>query len=167
MPHFHIPLQSGNNRILGLMKRRYQRELYKERVEYIKKLMPHCCIGVDVIVGFPSESEEEFQDTFNFLHEIDISYLHVFTYSERDHTQALTIEPVVPIEVRNQRNKILRNLSFQKLNFFTEQHRGQTRAILFEQAEKNGMMEGYSDNYIKIQAPYQKEKVNSLEMWIL
>ena len=167
MPHFHIPLQSGNNRILGLMKRRYQRELYKERVEYIKKLMPHCCIGVDVIVGFPSESEEEFQDTFNFLHEIDISYLHVFTYSERDHTQALTIEPVVPIEVRNQRNKILRNLSFQKLNFFTEQHRGQTRAVLFEQADKNGMMEGYSDNYIKIQAPYQKERVNSIEMWNL
>ncbi|CAN5171793.1 tRNA (N(6)-L-threonylcarbamoyladenosine(37)-C(2))-methylthiotransferase MtaB [soil metagenome] len=162
MPHFHIPLQSGSNKILGLMRRRYRKELYVERIEFIKKLMPHCAIGVDVIVGFPGETEEDFLETCNFLTESDISYLHVFTYSERDHTHALTIRPVVPVEIRNQRNKILRNLSYQKMQHFTYRHIGQTRKVLFETETKSGMMEGYSDNYIKVTIPFSKEKVNTI-----
>jgi threonylcarbamoyladenosine tRNA methylthiotransferase MtaB len=165
MPHFHIPLQSGSNRILGLMRRRYKRELYAERVRLIKTLMPHCCIGVDVIVGFPSESEEDFKETFDFLHSLDISYLHVFTYSERDNTQALSIKPVVPINVRHERNKILRNLSYMKMQYFTEQHLGQTRKVLFEKNENNGMIEGYTDNYIKITTPSKKEWMNEIVDW--
>lgn len=125
MPHFHIPLQSGSNEILGLMRRRYRRELYAERVGLIKTLMPHCAIGVDVIVGFPGETDKHFQETFDFLHELDVSYLHVFTYSERDHTKALEIQPVIPIPVRNERNKTLRNLSYMKLQYFTQQQSGQ------------------------------------------
>jgi threonylcarbamoyladenosine tRNA methylthiotransferase MtaB len=167
MPHFHIPLQSGSNKILGLMRRRYQRELYEEKVAAIKQLMPHCCIGVDVIVGFPSESEEDFQETFEFLHQLDISYLHVFTYSERANTMALDIQPVVPVAVRHERNKILRNLSYQKMQYFTAQHYGQSRKVLFESASKNGMMEGYTDNYIKVQTPYREEWVNQLVDWTL
>jgi threonylcarbamoyladenosine tRNA methylthiotransferase MtaB len=167
MPHFHIPLQSGSNRILGLMKRRYRSELYAERVAKIKELMPHCCIGVDVIVGFPSESEEDFRETFEFLHGLEISYLHVFTYSERTNTEALGIQPVVPIHTRHERNKILRNLSYQKMQYFTEQHRGETRKVLFESAEKNGAMEGYTDNYIKVQAAYKPEYVNSIVEWVV
>ncbi len=167
MPHFHIPLQSGSNKILGLMRRRYRRELYADRVATIKQLMPHCCIGVDVIVGFPSESDEDFKDTFNFLHELDISYLHVFTYSERANTLALDINPVVPIHIRQERNKVLRNLSYQKLQYFSEQHRGQNRKVLFESAEKNGMMEGYTDNYIKVQTPFREEWVNQLVDWTI
>jgi threonylcarbamoyladenosine tRNA methylthiotransferase MtaB len=165
MPHFHIPLQSGSNRILGLMRRRYKRELYAERVSLIKALMPHACIGVDVIVGFPSESEADFKETFDFLHSLDISYLHVFTYSERDNTQALSIKPVVPINVRHERNKILRNLSYMKMQCFTEQHSGQTRKVLFEKNENNGMMEGYTDNYIKIATPFRKEWANEIVDW--
>jgi threonylcarbamoyladenosine tRNA methylthiotransferase MtaB len=167
MPHFHIPLQSGSNRILGLMRRRYRRELYTERVKLIKTLMPHAAIGVDVIVGFPGESDEDFQQTFDFLHELDITYLHVFTYSERDNTHALTIEPVVPIPVRHERNKILRNLSYMKTQYFNQQHAGETRKVLFEENEKNGMMEGYTDNYIKVIAPYKKEWVNQVVDWTL
>jgi len=167
MPHFHIPLQSGSNKILGLMRRRYQRELYEEKVAAIKKLMPDCCIGVDVIVGFPSESDDDFNDTFEFLHQLDISYLHVFTYSERANTVALDIQPVVPISLRHDRNKILRNLSYQKMQYFTAQHYGQTRKVLFESANKNGMMEGYTDNYIKVQTPYREEWVNQLVDWTL
>ena len=167
MPHFHIPLQSGSNRILGLMRRRYLRELYAERVEMIKNAMPHCAIGVDVIVGFPSESETDFMETFDFLRELDLSYLHVFTYSERDHTKALEIKPVVPIHVRQERNKLLRNLSFMKLRHFTEQHIGQSRSVLFEHQDRNGMMEGYTDNYIRVQTPYRKEWVNNLIEWQL
>ncbi len=167
MPHFHIPLQSGSNKILGLMRRRYRRELYADRVATIKQLMPHCCIGVDVIVGFPSESDDDFKDTFNFLHELDISYLHVFTYSERANTLALDINPVVPIHIRQERNKVLRNLSYQKLQYFSEQHRGQNRRVLFESAEKNGMMEGYTDNYIKVQTPFREEWVNQLVDWTI
>jgi threonylcarbamoyladenosine tRNA methylthiotransferase MtaB len=167
MPHFHIPLQSGSNKILGLMRRRYRRELYADRVATIKQLMPHCCIGVDVIVGFPSESDDDFKDTFNFLHELDISYLHVFTYSERANTLALDINPVVPIHIRQERNKVLRNLSYQKLQYFSEQHRGQNRKVLFESAEKNGMMEGYTDNYIKVQTPFREEWVNQLVDWTI
>ncbi|WP_462250930.1 tRNA (N(6)-L-threonylcarbamoyladenosine(37)-C(2))-methylthiotransferase MtaB [Ferruginibacter sp.] len=167
MPHFHIPLQSGSNKILGMMRRRYKRELYAERVGLIKTLMPHCCIGVDVIVGFPGETDENFKDTFDFLHSLDISYLHVFTYSERDNTHALTLKPVVPISKRNERNKQLRNLSYQKMQFFTQQHIGQARKVLFEGHSKNGMMEGYTDNYIKITIPFNNEWVNNIATWII
>lgn len=165
MPHFHIPLQSGSNKILGLMRRRYKRELYAERVKLIKTLMPHCAIGVDVIVGFPGETETEFKETFDFLHSLDISYLHVFTYSERDNTHALTLKPVVPMNIRHERNKTLRNLSYMKMQYFTEQHAGQTRKVLFESNSKNAMMEGYTDNYIRITAPYQQELVNEIVDW--
>jgi threonylcarbamoyladenosine tRNA methylthiotransferase MtaB len=167
MPHFHIPLQSGSNKILGAMRRRYQRELYVDRVARIKELMPHCCIGVDVIVGFPSESDEDFKDTFDFLHGLDVSYFHVFTYSERSDTLALDIKPVVPMHTRHERNKSLRNLSYQKMQYFTEQHRGETRKVLFEKAPHNGMMEGYTDNYIKVTTPYREEWVNSEVEWKL
>ena len=167
MPHFHIPLQSGSNKILGLMRRRYKRELYAERVGLIKTLMPHCCIGVDVIVGFPGETEEDFKDTFDFLHSLDISYLHVFTYSERDNTHALTLKPVVPIAKRNEGNKQLRNLSYQKMQYFTQQHIGQVRKVLFEGHSKNGMMEGYTDNYIKITIPFNNEWVNNITTWTI
>ena len=167
MPHFHIPLQSGSNRILGLMRRRYRRELYADRVTLIKTLMPHCCVGVDVIVGFPSETDEDFKETFDFLHSMDISYLHVFTYSERDNTQALSIKPVVPINVRHERNKTLRNLSYMKMRYFTEQHTGQVRKVLFEANDRKGMMEGFTDNYIKVTTPYKAEWENEIVDWKL
>jgi threonylcarbamoyladenosine tRNA methylthiotransferase MtaB len=162
MPHFHIPLQSGSNHILGAMRRRYKRELYQERVQRIKTLMPHCCIGVDVIVGFPGEKEEHFQETHDFLHSLDISYLHVFTYSERENTLADTMKEVVPNKIRQDRNLILRNLSEKKMNFFKEQHLGQSRATLFEHANKDGFMQGYTDNYIRIAQPYEAENVNRI-----
>ncbi|MEP7371762.1 MAG: tRNA (N(6)-L-threonylcarbamoyladenosine(37)-C(2))-methylthiotransferase MtaB [Chitinophagaceae bacterium] len=165
MPHFHIPLQSGSNTILGLMKRRYKRELYAERVKLIKTLMPHCAIGVDVIVGFPGETEEYFKETFDFLHSLDISYLHVFTYSERDNTHALTLKPVIPVNIRHERNKTLRNLSYMKMQYFTEQQAGQTRKVLFEKQEKGEMMEGYTDNYIRITTPYREEWKNKIIEW--
>ncbi len=167
MPHFHIPLQSGSNTILGLMRRRYVRELYAERVALIKTLMPHCAIGVDVIVGFPGETDELFKETFNFLHSIDVSYLHVFTYSERDNTLAATMQNVVPVNIRNERNKTLRNLSYMKQQYFNNQFAGQTRKVLFEDFEKNGMMEGYTDNYIRITAPYKKEWSNEIIDWAI
>ena len=167
MPHFHIPLQSGSNEILSLMRRRYKRELYADRVGLIKKLMPHCAIGVDVIVGFPGETDTHFQETFDFLHSLDVSYLHVFTYSERDNTKALEIKPVIPVPVRNERNKILRNLSYMKQQYFTNLHTGQERKVLFEAFEKNGMMEGYTDNYIRISTPYRKEWANQVVPWNL
>lgn len=167
MPHFHIPLQSGSNDILGLMRRRYRRELYAEKVALIRQFMPHCSIGVDVIVGFPSESEEHFRETYDFLHALDVSYLHVFTYSERPNTGAIEITPIVPVHVRNERNKMLRNLSLKKLQYFTEQHIGQTRKVLFEIQGKDGMMEGYTDNYIKITTPFRQEWVNSIVEWDL
>lgn len=167
MPHFHIPLQSGNNEILGKMRRRYQRELYADRVQRIKEKMPHCCIGVDVIVGFPGETEEHFEDTFNFLHDLDVSYFHVFTYSERTNTLATEMADIVPMHVRNERNKRLRNLSYQKMRYFEEQHIGQQRPVLFEHKNKNGVMEGYSDNYIKVQAAYKAELENSIVDWAL
>jgi threonylcarbamoyladenosine tRNA methylthiotransferase MtaB len=165
MPHFHIPLQSGSNKILGLMRRRYRRELYADRVKLIKTLMPHCAIGVDVIVGFPGETNEDFQDTFDFLHSLDITYLHVFTYSERDNTHALTLRPVVPMNTRHERNKSLRNLSYMKMQYFIGQHAGQNRKVLFEGHNKNGMMEGYSDNYIRITTPYRPEWANEIVEW--
>lgn len=167
MPHFHIPLQSGSDRILGLMRRRYKRSLYQERVETIKSLMPHCCIGVDVIVGFPAETDEDFRTTFDFLHTLDISYLHVFTYSERDNTTALDIKPVVPVNIRHARNKALRNLSYMKMQHFTTQHAGEKRPVLFEAFNKNGMMEGYTDNYIRVSVPYKTEWENSIVEWAL
>ncbi len=167
MPHFHIPLQSGSNSILKLMRRRYKRELYAERVALIKTLMPHCAIGVDVIVGFPGETDEEFKETFDFLHSLDISYLHVFTYSERANTQALELKPIVPIHVRNERNKTLRNLSYMKMQYFTQQFTGQTRKVLFEAFNKNGMMEGYTDNYLRIVTPHRQEWANEVVDWKL
>ncbi len=167
MPHFHIPLQSGNNKTLAEMRRRYKRELYAEKVSLIKSLMPHACIGVDVIVGFPGETDEDFKETARFIESMDISYLHVFTYSERDNTHALELHPIVPMQIRHERNKILRNLSYAKMQSFTQQHIGQTRKVLFESVNKNGMMEGYSDNYIKITAPYKKEWENEVVEWVI
>ena len=165
MPHFHIPLQSGSDRILGMMRRRYKRALYAEKVALIKQLMPHAAIGVDVIVGFPGESDEDFKETFDFIHSLDVSYLHVFTYSERDNTKALEIKPEVPIAVRNERNKTLRNLSYMKLQYFTQQHAGTLRPVLFEAYNKEGMMEGYTDNYIRISTPYRAEWANQIIDW--
>lgn len=167
MPHFHIPLQSGSNHTLAAMRRRYKRALYAEKVGLIKLLMPHCCIGVDVIVGFPGETNEHFAETVEFLRGLDISYLHVFTYSERDHTHALELKPVVPMQVRHERNKILRNLSYEKMQAFTQQHMGETRKVLFESVNKNGMMEGYTDNYIKITAPHQPAWENNIIEWVI
>jgi threonylcarbamoyladenosine tRNA methylthiotransferase MtaB len=167
MPHFHIPLQSGSNRILASMRRRYKRELYTERVQQIKTLMPHCAIGVDVITGFPGETESEFRETVDFLHGLDISYLHVFTYSERDHTKALEIKPIVPVAIRQERNKILRNLSYMKMQYFTAQHQGHVRQVLFEKQARGPMMEGYTDNYIKITTPYRAEWANQLVDWTI
>lgn len=167
MPHFHIPLQSGSNTILSAMRRRYKKELYASRVQHIRSLMPHCAIGVDVIVGFPGETDELFRETVDFLHEIDVSYLHVFTYSERDNTHALTLQPVVPVQVRHDRNRILRNLSYRKMQDFSARHAGQTRKVLFEAHEKNGLMEGYTDNYIRVSAAHDAEKVNRVVDWKL
>jgi len=167
MPHFHIPLQSGSDTILGLMRRRYKREIYTERVNLIKTLMPHCAIGVDIIVGFPGETEEYFKETFDYLHSLDISYLHVFTYSERDNTLAVEMDNVVPVNVRNDRNKTLRNLSYMKQQYFNNKFTGQTRKVLFEDAEKAGMMEGYTDNYIRITTPFRKEWANEIVDWTL
>jgi threonylcarbamoyladenosine tRNA methylthiotransferase MtaB len=165
MPHFHIPLQSGSDKILALMRRRYKTDLYTERIGLIKTMMPHCCVGVDVIVGFPGETDEDFMETFNFLHQLDISYLHVFTYSERTNTPAATMKPVVPVHVRHERNKTLRNLSYQKMQYFINAHIGETRKVLFETKNKNGMMEGYTDNYIKITAPYNNLWENNIVEW--
>ena len=167
MPHFHIPLQSGSNDILAVMRRRYRRELYAEKVACIKQFMPHCSIGVDVIVGFPSESEAHFKETHDFLHELDVSYLHVFTYSERPNTHALDIKPIVPVQLRNERNKALRNLSHKKQQYFNEQHLGQTRKVLFEQHGKDGIMEGFTDNYIKVTTPFRDEWKNKIVDWEL
>ncbi len=165
MPHFHIPLQSGNNKILGLMRRRYKREFYADKISLIKNLMPHCGIGVDVITGFPGETDIDFKETVDFLKSIDASYFHVFTYSERANTYALGIEPVVPIHIRNERTKILRSLSYKKLQEFSQQYEGETRKVLFEGRNKNGMMDGYTDNYIKITVPYKAEWSNEIIDW--
>jgi threonylcarbamoyladenosine tRNA methylthiotransferase MtaB len=172
MPHFHIPLQSGSDAVLKLMQRRYNSQFYRERIELVKKLIPHAAIGVDVIVGSPGETEAYFQESFAFIHSLDISYLHVFTYSERAATKALDIKPIVPIAVRNERNKILRNLSYQKLQYFTEAHRGQNRKVLFESVKKTAdgsveMLEGYSDNYIRVTVPYKAEWSNQIVDWTI
>ena len=167
MPHFHIPLQSGSNITLSNMRRRYKRELYAEKVSLIKNLIPDACIGADVIVGFPGETNEDFNETADFISALKISYLHVFTYSERDNTHALTIKPVIPVNIRNERNSILRNISYAKMQSFTEQHIGQKRKVLFESVNKNGMMEGYSDNYIKITTPHKEEWENEIIEWTI
>ncbi len=162
VPHFHIPLQSGSNKLLKAMRRRYLRELYSDRVTTIKTAMAHCCIGVDVIVGFPGETEEDFLETYNFLNQLDISYLHVFTYSERDNTDAVQLKGAIPVAVRKKRNKMLRILSAKKLRHFYEQHLGQTRIVLFETDNKEGFMHGFTDNYIKVKTPYDPSLVRQL-----
>ena len=163
VPHFHIPLQSGSNEILKLMSRRYMRELYAERVAKIREVMPHACIGVDVIVGFPGESDERFLETYHFLNELDISYLHVFTYSERDNTPAAEMEGIVPMKVRNKRSKMLRGLSAKKRRAFYESQLGTTRTVLFEGENKEGYIHGFTENYVKVKAPWNPELVNTLQ----
>jgi threonylcarbamoyladenosine tRNA methylthiotransferase MtaB len=167
MPHFHIPLQSGSNRILGQMRRRYKRELYQERVHLIKKLMPDACIGVDVIVGFPGESEEDFEETYAFIASLPVSYLHVFTYSERNNTLAAAMDQAVPQTVRQLRNKKLRALSYQKQTAFELSQQGKQRPVLFEKEEKEQMMEGYTDNYVRITTPYRADWVNQVIEWTI
>ncbi len=162
VPHFHIPLQSGNNELLMLMKRRYLKELYVDRVNKIKELMPHACIGVDVIVGFPGETDEHFLDTYNFLNELDISYLHVFTYSERDNTEAAGMNNVVPQKVRAKRSKMLRGLSVKKRRAFYESQLEKTRTVLFEGENKEGYIHGFTENYVKVKTPWNPELVNTL-----
>ncbi len=161
-PHFHMPLQSGNNKQLQQMRRRYKRELYAERVAKIKSLMPHCCIGVDVIVGFPGETEEDFLESYRFINELDVSYLHVFTYSERPNTPAIEMDSPVPMEVRRRRNQMLTILSEKKRRYFYEQHLGQTRPVLFEQHPDATLMSGFTDNYIKIEAPFDEALLNQV-----
>lgn len=162
MPHFHMPLQSGNNELLGKMKRRYRRDLYVDRVNKIKNLMPHACIGVDLIVGFPGESKEHFLDTYNFLNELPVSYLHVFTYSERPNTEAEGMEGVVDLGERHERSKMLRTLSEKKRRFFYEQFIQETRSVLFEAEEKDGIIHGFSDNYIKVAMPFDPGLINEI-----
>lgn len=162
VPHFHIPLQSGSNTILKLMKRRYLRELYQERVEAIKDSMPDACIGVDVIVGFPGETDELFLETYNFLNSLPISYLHVFTYSERDNTEAILMEGVVPGNVRAKRSKMLRGLSVKKRRAFYESQLGSERTVLFENENKEGYITGFTENYVKVKFPWNPELINQL-----
>ena len=162
VPHFHMPLQSGNNKQLRQMRRRYKRELYEERVAKIKELMPHCCIGVDVIVGFPGETEEDFLETYRFLNELDISYLHVFTYSERPNTPAIEMEGPVDMEERRRRNQMLTILSEKKRRHFYEQYLGNPREVLFESSREKGRMSGFTDNYIRIDAPLQPALLNTI-----
>jgi threonylcarbamoyladenosine tRNA methylthiotransferase MtaB len=162
VPHFHIPLQSGSNEVLKRMKRRYLREVYTDRVNKIREVMPHACIGVDVIVGFPGETEEQFLETYNFLNEMDISYLHVFTYSERDHTEAAAMPEVVPMNVRNKRSKMLRGLSVKKRRAFYENQIGTHRTVLFESENKEGYIHGFTENYVKVKTPWNPELVNTL-----
>lgn len=162
VPHFHIPLQSGSDTILKQMRRRYLSELYRNRVEKIKSLMPHACIGVDVIVGFPGETETEFRETYEFLNALDISYLHVFTYSERDHTEAAGFKNAVPVNERKQRNRMLRILSQKKLQTFYRNHLGETHRVMFETENKNGRLHGFTENYIKVHAAYDTSLVRKV-----
>lgn len=162
VPHFHIPLQSGSNALLKLMRRRYMRELYMDRVAKIREVMPHACIGVDVIVGFPGETDELFLETYNFLAEMDISYLHVFTYSERENTKAALMKGVVPKNVRSKRSKMLRGLSVKKRRAFYEQQLASHRTVLFEGENKEGYIHGFTENYVKVKTPWNPELVNTL-----
>lgn len=163
VPHFHIPLQSGSNEILKKMKRRYLREVYTDRVANIRKEMPHACIGVDVIVGFPGETDEHFLETYHFLIDLDISYLHVFTYSERDNTEAAEMDGVVPANVRSKRSKMLRGLSVKKRRAFYESQIGTSRTVLFESENKEGYIHGFTENYVKIKTPWDPALVNTLQ----
>ncbi len=162
VPHFHIPLQSGSDTILKLMRRRYLTALYKERVIRIKQVMPDACIGVDIIVGFPGETDEDFLETYHFLNELDISYLHVFTYSERENTAAAIMPIVVPQNIRNKRSKMLRGLSVKKRRAFYESQLGFIKTVLFEDENKEGYIQGFTENYIKVKTPWNPELVNSL-----
>ncbi|MFC4721278.1 tRNA (N(6)-L-threonylcarbamoyladenosine(37)-C(2))-methylthiotransferase MtaB [Geojedonia litorea] len=162
VPHFHIPLQSGSNDILKKMKRRYMKELYVDRVSKIKEVMPNACIGVDVIVGFPGETDEHFLETYNFLNSLDISYLHVFTYSERDNTEAAVMDGVVPKNVRAKRSKMLRGLSAKKRRAFYESQIGKKSVVLFESENKEGYIHGFTENYVKVKTPWNPELVNTL-----
>jgi threonylcarbamoyladenosine tRNA methylthiotransferase MtaB len=162
MPHFHIPLQSGSDRLLKLMRRKYERSLYKERIETIKKFNSDCCIGVDVIVGFPGETEDDFMETVNFLTDLDVSYLHVFTYSERANTGAPKLGEKVPMETRRERSKQLHLLSDRKKRYFYSQHINTTRVVLFEQEEDNGWIYGFTDNYIKVKHKFNPKLVNQI-----
>jgi threonylcarbamoyladenosine tRNA methylthiotransferase MtaB len=162
VPHFHIPLQSGSNLVLKNMRRRYMRELYEERVALIKKQMPDACIGVDVIVGFPGETEALFLETFNFLNALDISYLHVFTYSERPNTLAASMENTVPKNIRTKRSKLLRGLSVKKRRAFYESQLGLVRTVLFEGENKSGYIHGFTENYVKVKTPWNPTLVNTL-----
>lgn len=163
VPHFHIPLQSGSNKILGLMKRRYRRELYVEKVEKIKALIPDCCIGVDVIVGFPGETQEDFLETYEFLNKLDISYLHVFTYSERENTEAAALEGKVAGRTRFERNKMLHGLSNKKRRVFYQSQLGKHAQVLFEDDIKDGYMHGFTKNYVRVRAKYDPIMVNELK----
>jgi threonylcarbamoyladenosine tRNA methylthiotransferase MtaB len=163
VPHFHIPLQSGCNKVLALMRRRYKREVYAERVAKIKTLMPDCCIGVDVIVGFPGETQEDFLDTYNFLNELDVSYLHVFTYSERENTAAAEMKGAVPGALRAERSKMLHILSEKKRRAFYQTQVGKSSQVLFEADHKNGFMHGFSRNYVKVKAPYDPLLINDIK----
>ncbi len=162
VPHFHIPLQSGSDAILKLMSRRYLTHLYVDRIKRIRKVMPHACIGVDVIVGFPGETEEHFLETYNFLNALDISYLHVFTYSERDNTKAVELQGIVPKKVRNKRSKMLRGLSVKKRRAFYEGQLGSTRTVLYEADNKEGYIHGFTENYVKVKTPWNPNLVNTL-----
>ena len=162
-PHFHMPLQSGNNKQLRQMRRRYKRELYAQRVEKIRQIMPHCCIGVDVIVGFPGETNEDFLESYRFINKLDVSYLHVFTYSERPNTPAYEMDGVVSVEERRRRNKMLTILSEKKRRQFYEKHIGQIRPVLFEVHKDKNLMAGFTDNYIKIETPYDPALLNEIE----
>jgi threonylcarbamoyladenosine tRNA methylthiotransferase MtaB len=163
VPHFHIPLQSGSNAILKLMKRRYQREIYTERINKIREVMPHACIGVDVIVGFPGETDEHFLETYRYLNEMDISYLHVFKYSERDNTEAAHMDGIVPENVRVKRSKMLRGLSVKKRRAFYESQLGSNRTVLFESENKEGYIHGFTENYVKVKTPWNPELINTLQ----
>jgi threonylcarbamoyladenosine tRNA methylthiotransferase MtaB len=160
VPHFHIPLQVGNDRILKAMRRKYERSLYAERVAQIKSLRPDCCIGVDVIVGFPGETDDEFMDSMNFIKDLDISYLHVFTYSERANTGAPKLGEFVPMEKRKERSKMLHILSDKKKRAFYEQNLGSERTVLFESEEENGVMHGFTENYVKVKIPFNENLIN-------
>ena len=162
VPHFHIPLQSGSNDVLRKMKRRYLREVYTDRVRNIREVMPHACIGVDVIVGFPGETDEHFLETYHFLNDLDISYLHVFTYSERDNTEAIEMDGVVPANVRSKRSKMLRGLSVKKRRAFYESQIGTNRTVLFESENKEGYIHGFTENYVKVKTPWNPALVNTL-----
>jgi threonylcarbamoyladenosine tRNA methylthiotransferase MtaB len=164
VPHFHIPLQSGSPKVLALMKRRYKKELYTERIAKIKELMPHCCIGVDVIVGHPGETDEEFLATYNYLNELEISYLHVFTYSERENTAAVLIKPIVPQNKRAERSRMLHILSDKKRRYFYEQHLSSNQEVLFEADEKDGLMTGFTANYVKVSAKYDPLLINEIKV---